>query len=287
MHFSDMDWEAHAWNGFGPIYCRLNCGVLLRESRLLGNSICFLLELSPVFAILVHMRRIGISGLAAICSFFSFCQKGSHQSAQEHMHKTDFDVLVQRFESEERNSYQKPDELMNHLDKTFRKHGSRASQFSQGWKGLKVADLGAGTGYFAFRMAEKGASVITLDIDERFLRYIEVHPSFNRYSNRIETRKIEPDSIGLASEEVDLIFSVNVYHHIDDRVQYFKEARKSIRDQGLLVIVDFKKGDIPVGPPEHIKLSEQKVKSELSDAGFEVTVDGFLQYQNIYLGYPK
>lgn len=231
------------------------------------------------------MKRIGVSGiLAALCGLLPFCEKSGHDAAQEHMHKTSFEDLVARFESKERDAYQKPDQVMDHLDLLFRKHATIASQFSEGWQGLKVADLGAGTGYFSFRMADRGASVLALDIDSRFLDFIQNHPSFER--SNIEIRKVGPDDAGLSESEVDVIFSVNVYHHIDNRANYFRSARKGLRDGGLLVIIDFKQGKMPVGPPEHIKLSQKEVKSELEQAGFRVEVDELLDYQNIYVGYP-
>lgn len=200
------------------------------------------------------------------------------------MHKSDFQELVRRFESEERNEYQKPEEVMKRLDSIFRKRGESTLSFASGWKGLKVADLGAGTGYFTFRMAREGASVLALDIDERFLDYIRSRPQYQTYKDRLQTRKVEPHSIGLAVGEVDLIFSVNVYHHIDNRVEYFRAARKGLTDGGMLIIIDFKQGEMPVGPPENIKLSESQVMQELKEAGFDVKVDHFLPYQNIYIG---
>ena len=203
------------------------------------------------------------------------------------MHKSDFQELVRRFESEERNQYQKPQEVMQHLESIFRNHSKEAPAFAGGWQGLKVADLGAGTGYFSFRMVKQGASVIALDIDERFLDYIRARPEYQDYKDRLETRKVEAQSIGLKPAEVNVIFSVNVYHHIDDRIDYFREARMGLSEQGMLIIIDFKQGEMPVGPPENIKLPEDQVVRELQDAGFDVSVDHMLEYQNIYLAVKR
>ena len=230
------------------------------------------------------MQRLKFTGLiAAICAFLPFCHKSGHDAAQKHMHTTDFDELVQRFESEERDAYQQPEKVMKHLDSIFKKRGTSAPVFAQGWSGLKVADLGAGTGYFTFRMARDGAQVIALDVDERFLQYIESTPEYAQYRGKVKTRKVAANSIGLKDGKVNVIFSVNVYHHIDDRVNYFRESRKGLSEDGMLIIIDFKQGEMPVGPPEHIKLSEAEVTEELSRAGYQVQVDHVLPYQNIYI----
>jgi 2-polyprenyl-3-methyl-5-hydroxy-6-metoxy-1,4-benzoquinol methylase len=215
------------------------------------------------------------------------CTKG-HHSAEEHMHRYSFEELIQRFESPERDAYQKPDELIRHLNSFLEARSTTGfSDFENGWKGITVADLGAGSGYFTWRLAREGATVIALDIDDRFLSYIEEREEVADYSDVISTRKTDPDSSGLSREEVHIIFSVNVYHHIGNRSDYFREARNSLKNGGFLIIVDFKK-DSEIGPPDHIKLSEEEVVSELRAAGYSVEVDrDFLTEQNIYLAVPK
>ena len=79
-------------------------------------------------------------------------------AANQHMHETDFDTLAARFEEPSRAEWQKPDKIIASL-------GSL--------NGKTVADIGTGTGYFAFPIAKKAAKVIAIDIDQRFLDYIE------------------------------------------------------------------------------------------------------------------
>jgi SAM-dependent methyltransferase len=52
----------------------------------------------------------------------------------------------------------------------------------------------------------------------------------------------------LAASEVDLVVTVNTYHHIEARVAYFRHVLRALRPGGRLVVVDFKAGEQPVGP---------------------------------------
>jgi 2-polyprenyl-3-methyl-5-hydroxy-6-metoxy-1,4-benzoquinol methylase len=81
----------------------------------------------------------------------------NHGSANEHMNKTSFEDLIKSFEDPERIKTQKPDEAINLLGDI---------------KGKTIMDIGAGTGYFAFRMQKKGAKVIAADVDERFQNFL-------------------------------------------------------------------------------------------------------------------
>jgi len=78
---------------------------------------------------------------------------------------------------------------------------------------------------------------------------------------------------------------VNTYHLIEEREIYFSKIKSSIAQDGILLVVDFKKEEIPVGPPTGIKLSPDEIESELRAAGFDsITVDVHsLDYQYILI----
>jgi SAM-dependent methyltransferase len=193
---------------------------------------------------------------------------GEHSHANAYMNQSGFDELVQRFEGEEREAWQQPAKVLDHLGEL---------------EGKTVADLGAGTGYFSVRLAERGAKVIALDIDERFISYINERKTGlqQEVAGRIEARQCGEDDSRLKPAEVDLVFSVNTYHHISERPAYFKKLRSCIRPGGRLVIVDFKAGDLPVGPPADHKVALEDMKKELAEAGFaHITADEkLLEYQ--------
>jgi 2-polyprenyl-3-methyl-5-hydroxy-6-metoxy-1,4-benzoquinol methylase len=176
-------------------------------------------------------------------------------AANQYMHQADFDVLVARFENPSRAEWQQPEKIIASLGPL---------------DGKTVADIGTGTGYFAFPIAKKTAKVIAIDIDKRFLDYIDHKKKAQQIGANIETRLTAPESSGLKSSEADKVLIVDTYHHIEDRVEYLTKLKKCLRKGGVLVIVEFKKEKTPPGPPVELRLAEEQVESELKSAGFTV-----------------
>jgi ubiquinone/menaquinone biosynthesis C-methylase UbiE len=197
-----------------------------------------------------------------------------HGHANEHMNENDFQDLVDRFESEERTEYQQPDLVLDTLGP---------------FEGLKVMEIGAGTGYFSFRMADRGAKVIAADVDDRFQEYIRnKRDSLGISEEDISLRKVPYDDPKLDSAEVDMVLVVNTYHHIENRSDYFSKVLRGLRPGGKLVVIDFKKEKMSVGPPIQMKLNPSQVSRELKAAGFKkVNSDSrLLKYQYIITAQP-
>ncbi len=192
-----------------------------------------------------------------------------HGDANRHMNQRPFEELVANFESPERAEWQKPDAVIAFLGDL---------------QGKTVMDIGSGSGYFSLRLAEAGARVISADVDERFLAYIDQRKDETGLTDRqLETRRLPYDSPRLQPGEVDLVFMVNVYHHIEKRPAYFAEVRQGLKPNGRLVVIDFFKKDTPVGPPVEMKLEAEQIVEELRAAGFgqfEVN-ENLLPYQYI------
>jgi cyclopropane fatty-acyl-phospholipid synthase-like methyltransferase len=194
--------------------------------------------------------------------------KNRHKNAaNEHMHKRPVEELIQNFESPERDAYQKPELVLDYLgditDKT-------------------IMDIGAGSGYFSVKLADKGAKVIAADVSDEFQAALKKRIETNNLEN-IELRKIPYDSPSLSEKEVDMVLIVNTYHHIEDRVSYFSEVKTGLKDSGELVVIDFFKKDLPVGPKPDHKIAMDVVTDELKQAGYtlvDVNVD-LLPYQYI------
>lgn len=222
------------------------------------------------------MKKIAFLLLLTI-PFLLACKKGhlqdhSHHrkgSANEYMHRSSTESLIRNFEKPERADYQQPEKVIDYMGVT---------------SGMTIMDLGAGSGYFTFRLAEAGAKVIAADVDDDFQAYIRKKMTENGMTEEaIELRKIPYDDPLLKAEEVDRILIVNTYHHIEDRVAYFKKARLGLKAGGQLVVVDYFKKDIPVGPPRGHKLAKEIVERELREAGYQdiVVNTELLPYQYV------
>jgi len=193
--------------------------------------------------------------------------KDSIGTANDYMHGSSTNDLIKRFESPERDAYQKPEQLMDFLGNVT---------------GKQIIDIGAGSGYFSVKLAAQGANVIAADVSDEFQNALKKRIEEYDLKN-IELRKIPYDNPNLADQEVDMAFIVNTYHHIADRSTYFSKVKKGTKEKGELVIIDFFKTDVPVGPPTNHKISIDQVIAELKEAGydhFEVNVD-LLPYQYI------
>ena len=180
-----------------------------------------------------------------------------------------FDLQVRNYEDPKRQTWQDPKFVIEALGDL---------------NGLTIADIGSGTGYFTFQMAVPAKKVIAIDIEQRFLNYIEDRKSemYDRQlAKKIETRLTTPTKPSLLTNEVDVVLMVNTIGYIKDRSQYLDILRNGISPNGRLIIVDYKIGKMPVGPDESSKVSEAEIKLALQNAGFVLdSVDNqSLQYQ--------
>ncbi|MEO1013080.1 MAG: class I SAM-dependent methyltransferase [Bacteroidota bacterium] len=190
-----------------------------------------------------------------------------HGTANAYMHQSSVKDLIEKFESPERDVYQKPEKILAYLGNI---------------EGKTIIDIGAGSGYFSVKLAKKGAQVIAADVNDEFQESLKNRIAKDKLQN-IELRKIPYDSPNLKDGEVDMAFIVNTYHHIENRPAYFEKVKKGTRDDGELVLIDFFKAEAPVGPPLDHKLSMDIVVTELKKAGytsFDINVE-LLPYQYI------
>jgi len=126
-----------------------------------------------------------------------------------------------------------------------------------------VADIGAGTGYFARRFALHAGKVYAVDIDEKLLAAAR-----NKAPANLETVLATPDAPRLPQQSTDVIFFCDVLHHIENRPAYYAKLARVLKPGGRIVVIDFHKRPLPVGPPPSMKLSDQEVIVEFQKAGF-------------------
>jgi SAM-dependent methyltransferase len=151
-----------------------------------------------------------------------------------------------------------------------------------------IADIGAGTGFFALRLAPLSRKVIAIDIEPKFVDYLDSIRKLELpadIADRLEARLGETQDAGIKPQEVDVVLIVNTYMYIANRVEYLKKLRNGIRPKGKILIVDFKKKRTSLGPKTEIRIPQFQVEEELNSAGFRIlqSNDTSLDYQYIIL----
>lgn len=142
-----------------------------------------------------------------------------------------------------------------------------------------VADVGAGTGYFSVRLAHfvpKG-QVYGVDVEPDMVNYLAERAKRDGLANvtAVAGKRDDPR----LPAKVDLAMMVDVYHHVADRSRYFSKLRSSLKPGGRVAIIDFKL-DSPMGPPASERITPDRVKAELSSAGYVLAEEhGFLRNQ--------
>jgi len=169
-----------------------------------------------------------------------------------HRRFDDAEKWAKVFDDPERDGWQKPEEVLDAL------HLDRAAS---------VADIGAGTGYFAVRIAKHvpEGKVFAADIEPDMVRYLGERAGREQAAN-LAPVQASADAANLPAP-VDLILVVDTYHHIGHRVAYFTKLKSSLRPGGRLAIIDFM-ADSPTGPPVEHRISPEKVTEELAAAGY-------------------
>jgi SAM-dependent methyltransferase len=199
------------------------------------------------------------------CTTALFAAVAAAQTPHTHQHSfRDADKWSHVFDDPERDAWQKPHEVIQALALV---------------PDARVADLGAGTGYFAARLANMlpQGRVYAVDIEPDMVRYLEARAKREGLRN-VLALKGAPDDPRLP-EKVDLILLVDVYHHIGDRTSYFRRLRDALRPGGRVAIIDFKL-DSPQGPPRAARIAPDAVIAEMKAAGYAVAAEhAFLPYQ--------
>jgi arsenite methyltransferase len=124
-----------------------------------------------------------------------------------------------------RDTWQKPDQVIAVL--TIR-------------PGEQIADIGSGGGYFTFRFAQAvgpGGKVYAVDIDQDMTDYVAARARDEGLAN-VDVILARPDDPLLPAAGVDLVFTSNTYHHIENRVAYFANVRKYLHRDGRVAIVE-------------------------------------------------
>ena len=149
--------------------------------------------------------------------------------------------------------------------------------------GSTVADIGAGRGFFAFRLSRivgDGGRVYAVEIDENLVSGLKQRASHERVAN-VEVLLGSADNPGLARESLDAALLADVYHEMTDQPSVLGHVYEALKPGGRLVVVDYLLESVIGKSREKQQLdhsiSPEFVKQDLREAGFDVAevVDPF------------
>lgn len=191
----------------------------------------------------------------------------SGHDATVHHSFADVERWVRIFDDPARDAWQKPERLVAALDVR---------------PGMAVADIGAGTGYLCRHLAAAvgpDGVVFAAEPEPGLVAHIRER------AEREGTANVVPvlaslDSPRLPPHGVDRIVLLDTFHHVDDRVAYARRLHRVLRPGGQIAIVDWRAGDLPVGPPPEHRLPRRRVLEEMRQAGYRLVREpDFLPYQ--------
>jgi ubiquinone/menaquinone biosynthesis C-methylase UbiE len=195
---------------------------------------------------------------------------GGDVARDQHGNPLDLAAYLARLESPERAAWQRPDELVAAL-------GLRP--------GAVVADVGAGPGYFTLRLARAvgpSGTVYGIDVEPRLTALLVERAREAGLAN-VEP-VLAPAGDGLPPRPCDLILLVNAFHHFPDGPGYLGRLAAALAPGGRLALVDFREGELPVGPPPGHKVTRAQIEHAVAAAGLRVVEElRLLPYQHFLL----
>jgi len=139
-------------------------------------------------------------------------------------------------------------------------------------KGATVADIGAGVGYFTWRLAARvgpAGKVYAVDVQPGMLQQLRQNMAERKLTNYEAVLGAEDDP-RLPAAGIDLALLVDVYHEFSQPRKMLQKIRASLKPEGRMVLLEYRKEDpkVPIRP-EH-KMSVAEVKAEIEPEGFRL-----------------
>ncbi len=156
--------------------------------------------------------------------------------------------------------------------------------------GQCVADVGVGGGYFSLRFSrevENNGKIYGIDTNRDFLNFLK-NESEKNGQNNIEIVLAEQGRFPVRDENLDLLFLRNVYHHIPDRVNYFKDMAASLKEGGKVVIIDYDgSGGLSFHRLFGHFVPKNTILEEMKEAGFRLLEEHSFLPQQSFLIFRK
>ncbi|WP_234364112.1 class I SAM-dependent methyltransferase [Lunatibacter salilacus] len=145
-----------------------------------------------------------------------------------------------------------------------------------------VADIGAGSGYYTFRIAPlvPQGKVLAVEIQDEAIDYINEQAQALGFDN-VKTIKGDDASPNLPENSTDLVIMVDVYHELFHPQEMLEEIKAALKPNGKLLLIEYRGEDPQVAIKPLHKMTVEQIEKELSANGFELTQNGqFMRIQH-------
>ncbi len=163
------------------------------------------------------------------------------------------------------------------LDLIFKKIGTNELDI--------MADIGAGTGFFAAHILEYlgRGKVFACDVSDIMVNWMRQNLC-HRYKN-IYPIKMQECEIPIKDNIVDLVYMINLHHELDCPEKLLKECHRILKQGKKLCIIDWKKGYKSEGPPQHLRYDLREVEEQMLGSGFkDISVSNDLEKHFMVIG---
>ncbi len=138
-------------------------------------------------------------------------------------------------------------------------------------EGVRVADIGAGTGYFAIPISEAvGTSghVFAVDLQPEMIEKLRAKLDAAGAAKNISLHEGAASAVPLPNASVDVAFYANIWHEIDEHEAVLREAFRILVPSGRIAILDWRQDKpSPPGPPQEHRIAADSVTSFLEKHG--------------------
>lgn len=163
------------------------------------------------------------------------------------------------YEGFDRDSWQKPERVIERLAIA---------------PGARVADIGAGSGYFTMRLADAvgvDGRVHAVDVDDDMIEYLKQRVADEGREN-VEVVRGEFSDPKLPDGAIDLVFTSNTFHHIDEPQAYFERLLVDLSPDGRVAVLEL--NDQSFFPRVFGHMTEKaEIQRIMQQAGYRVAGD--------------
>jgi ubiquinone/menaquinone biosynthesis C-methylase UbiE len=226
---------------------------------------------------ILRSHRLVLAALLLLaCAVPAVARDGADPAINRPYLDPDFAQWVERFESPGREVYDR----------------RAAIVAASGVKpGMRVADIGAGTGLFTLLFARAvgpAGQVTAVDISPTFATNIQ-RRALNEKLGNVSTRVNSQTDAGLPPTSIDLAFICDTYHHFEQPRAMLASIHRALRERGSLIVIDFERveGESSAWVLGHVRADKKQVIHEIEAAGFSLAADTGLLKENFFLRFEK